>query len=81
MNSVWYHTRNVAVKSTESFLRYTIPLHFAPENRLGNDILLKFNLLNVDKETVFKANVTKQKDYFLIEVSEVSNIYKQGRGC
>jgi len=82
LNTVWSHSRQISVRLQDSLnLRYSIPLNFEPENKIGNRIELKFNLIESALDTRFRAAVEKKGDVFVIDVSEEKDRYDKGRGC
>lgn len=82
LHTVWSHTRNISVRLSNSLnLRYSIPLNFEPENKLGNRIELKFNLMDTPFDTRYRASVEKSGEIFVITVLEERERYDKGRGC
>jgi hypothetical protein len=82
LNTVWSHTRQISVRLQDSLnLRYSIPLNFEPENKIGNRIELKFHLIESALDTRFRAGVEKKGDIFEITVLEEKDRYDKGRGC
>ena len=66
LNTVWSHSRQISVRLQDSLnLRYSIPLNFEPENKIGNRIELKFNLIESALDTRFRAAVEKKGDVFV----------------
>jgi len=82
LNTVWSHSRQISVRLQDSLnLRYSIPLNFEPENKIGTRIELRFNLIESALDTRFRAAVEKKGDVFVIDVSEEKDRYDKGRGC
>ena len=82
LNTVWSHSRQISVRLQDSLnLRYSIPLCFEPEGKLGNRVELRFNLIESALDTRFRAAVEKRGDIFMITVLEEKDRYDKGRGC